>query len=305
MRRSLLLTLGHPDWWAMSLAAFLVRGGILVVALPVLALPSLAGLSTVVAPLLTGVVLGDSAIPPIVQLGGAAALLAAVVFATGLLGAWLDIALFSSASVALGTTAPTGRASLREGLNARLTPHVITILALGYSVFRIVTAGYDELTSPTSSPAPLAVRILARTPEAVVALVGAWIVAEALGGQALRRLVKGSPSRTAGGAILKAARDLLRPSGIAVLLVTNLAIIASGLLGWLAESAAWTRLADRLADGAAVFDLGLAMLEFIVAWLAGLLLLGVVLAWRSAAWTAESRRISVPRRVLAAAPEAG
>ena len=83
MRRSLLLTLGHPDWWAVSPAAFLVRGGILVVALPVLALPSLAGLSAVVAPLLTGVVLGDSSIPPIVLLAGAAALVSAVLFITG------------------------------------------------------------------------------------------------------------------------------------------------------------------------------------------------------------------------------
>ncbi len=305
MRRSLLLTLGHPDWWAMSLAAFLVRGGILLVALPVLALPSLAGLSTVVAPLLTGVVLGDSPIPPVVQLGAMAALLAAVVFVTGLFGAWLDIALFSSASAALGGAAPTGRVSLREALNARLTPHAITILALGYAVFRVVTAGYDELTSPTSSPAPLAVRIIARTPEAVVALLVAWIGAEALGGLALRRLVASGPPATAGRAIVRGARDLVRPGGLAVLLVTNLAVIAIAVAAWLATSAAWTRLADSLADGFAAVDLGFAMLGFIVAFLAGLLLLGVVLAWRSVAWTADSNRVSAPIGLLAPAPEPG
>jgi len=44
---------------------------------------------------------------------------------------------------------------------------------------------------------------------------------------------------------------------------------------------------------------GLALLAFMVAWVAGLLLFGVALAWRAAAWTAESIRISRPRIVPA------
>jgi hypothetical protein len=297
MRRSLLLTLGHPDWWAMSLAAFLVRGGILVVALPVLALPSLAGLSAVVAPLLTGIVLGDSSIPPIVLLAGAATLVSVALFVTGLVGAWLDVALFAEASAALGGIAPTGRASLRDALNARLTPHAITILALGFSLFRIVTAGYEELTSPTTSGAPLAIRILIRTPEAVAALVLAWIVAEAIGGLALRQYVLAGRPRGVGSAVVGGIRGLVRPSGLATFVVTNLVVLGIGLALWLATSATWIRLADRLADGAAATDLGPALLAFIVAWLAGLLLLGVALAWRATAWTAESVRISRPRSV--------
>jgi hypothetical protein len=299
MRRSLLLTLGHPDWWAMSLAAFLVRGGILVIALPMLALPSLAGLSTVVAPLLTGVVLGDSSIPPIVLFAGAAALVSAALFVTGLVGAWLDAALFAEGSAALGGIAPTGHASLRDALNARLTPHAITILALGFSVFRIVTAGYEELTSPTTSGAPLAIRILARTPEAVTALVLAWLIAEAVGGLALRRSVVDGGSRSVGAAVVGGIRGLVRPGGLVTLVITNLVVLGIGLALWLATSATWIRLADRLTDGASAQDLGLALLAFIVAWVAGLLLFGVALAWRAAAWTAESIRISRPRIVPA------
>jgi hypothetical protein len=303
MRRSLLLTLGHPEWWTMALAAFLVRGGILVIALPVLALPSLAALSAVVAPLLSGVALGDTSIPPIELFAGAAALVSAVVFVTGLVGAWLDIALFRAASEALGGAAATGRASLREALNARLTPHAITILALGFTVFRLVTAGYEELTSPTTSPAPLAVRIVGHAPEAVAALVLAWLVAEAVGGVALRRYVADGPPRTAGSAVVAGIRGFVRPAGLATLVATDVVVLGLGGVLWLATSTTWIRLADRLADGATALDLGVALLAFIVAWLAGLLLLAVALAWRSVSWTAESIRIARPLSAPAPVPE--
>jgi hypothetical protein len=303
MRRSLLLTLGHPDWWAMALAGFLVRGGIVVLALPVIAVPSLAALSTVVAPLLSGVVLGESPIPPVALFAVAAALVSAAVYITGLVGAWLEIALHAQASAALGGPPLAGHSSVREALNVRLTPHLITILALGFAVFRIVAAGYDELTSPTSSAAPLAFRILARAPEAVAGLVIAWAVAEAIGGLALRRHVADAPSRTAAGAVVDGVRGLLRPAAIAMLVVTDVVVFGLGIAVWLAASTAWTRLADRLADGATGLDLGVAMLAFLVAWLAGLLLFGVVLAWRAVAWSAASIRISRPRRASAPVTE--
>ena len=303
MRRSLLLTLGHPDWWATALAAFLVRGGILVIAIPVVALPSLAALSAVAAPLLSGVALGDSSIPSIALLASAAALVSAVVFVTGLAGAWLDVALVGEASEALGGTATTGRASLREALNARLTPHLITILALGFAVFRLVNAGYEELTSPTTSPAPLAARIVGHAPEAVAALVVAWLLAEAAGGLALRRYVADGPPRTAGAAVVAGIRGLARPSGIATLVVTDLIVLGLSLALWLAVSATWIHLADRVADGATVLELGAALLAFIVAWLAGLLLFGAALAWRAVSWTAVSIRIERPQSVAAAVSE--
>jgi hypothetical protein len=303
MRRSLLLTLGHPAWWAMALAAFLVRGGILVIALPVLALPSLAGLSAVVAPLLSGVALGDSSIPRIELLAGAAVLVSAVVFVTGLVGAWLEVALFTEASEALDGTAPTGGASLREALNVRLTPHTITILALGFAVFRLISAGYDEVTSPTTSPAPLAARIVAHAPEAVAALVGAWLVAEAVGGVALRRYVADGEPRTVGAAVVAGIRGVVRPGGIATLVITDVVVFGLGVALWLAGSATWIHLGDRLADGATALDLGVALLAFIVAWLAGLLLFGVTLAWRAVSWTAESTRIARPRSVPAPVSE--
>ena len=39
---ALVASLSHPAWWAMALAAFLVRGGILLILLPIVSLPTTA-----------------------------------------------------------------------------------------------------------------------------------------------------------------------------------------------------------------------------------------------------------------------
>jgi hypothetical protein len=249
--------------------------------------------------------LGDTAIPPIALLAGAAAVVSLIVFGTGLAGAWLDVALFRAASQALDRShpGPADRASLREALNARLTAHIATILVLGFVVLRLVDAGYEELTSPTISPAPLVARIVGHAPEAVAALVVVWLVAEAVGGLALRRHVADGPSRRAAGAVVAGLRAVIRPGGLATLVITDLVVLGLALAMWLAASGTWIGLGDRLADGASALDLGLALLAFIVAWLAGLLLLSVALAWRAVAWTAESLRIARPRSVPAAVNE--
>src|SRR5262249_50602490 len=50
MQAALRASLGRPQWWVMALAAFLVRGGIVVVLLPLVPLPSVSELSTALAP---------------------------------------------------------------------------------------------------------------------------------------------------------------------------------------------------------------------------------------------------------------
>jgi len=69
--------------------------------------------------------------------------------------------------------------------------------------------------------------------------------------------------------------------------VTDLTVVMVGIAVWVATSGTWTFLGDRLADGSAAPALGLGLLGFLVAWAAGLLLLGAALAFRAAAWTAE------------------
>ena len=128
----------------------------------------------------------------------------------------------------------------------------------------------------------------------------AWLVAEAVGGLALRRYVADGPPETAGAAVVAGVRGLFRPGGIATLVVTDVVVLGLSLALWLAASATWIRLADGVADGATAMELGMALLAFIVAWLAGLLLFGAALAWRAVSWTAESIRIARPRSAPAA-----
>ena len=53
LTRALLATLATPVTWPLALAAFLLRGGILVFTLPILVLPTPVGLGNVLAPTIT------------------------------------------------------------------------------------------------------------------------------------------------------------------------------------------------------------------------------------------------------------
>ena len=58
MQSALAATLTTPEWWAMALAAFLVRGGILLILLPIVALPTPTGLITDLSPPVEALLLG-------------------------------------------------------------------------------------------------------------------------------------------------------------------------------------------------------------------------------------------------------
>ncbi|MEA2606124.1 MAG: hypothetical protein QOI00_881, partial [Chloroflexota bacterium] len=55
---ALLAALGRPSWWILALAAFLVRGGIVLFVVAVVTLPSPLALSNVLGPIITPLYLG-------------------------------------------------------------------------------------------------------------------------------------------------------------------------------------------------------------------------------------------------------
>jgi hypothetical protein len=57
---SLLAVLATPASWVLALLSFLLRGGIVLVLLPVVTVPSAVGLGNVLGPALTDLVLGDT-----------------------------------------------------------------------------------------------------------------------------------------------------------------------------------------------------------------------------------------------------
>lgn len=286
MWAALVATLGRPSWWAMALAAFLVRGGFLLLLLPIVSLPTTAALITALAPTLETIYLGrPTAEGALVAVAVIGTLLAGLT-AAGLAGSWLDLALVREAAVdedvELGW-APSS-ASVVQAFAVRLTAHLPTAIALGYALVRFVTVAYDELTAPGSTDAPVAARVLARAPDAVLAIVLAWLAGETIGALAARRA---SAGLSVPRALLASLRQLLGARGLATLGLTIAVLVAVWLPFLLAAEGAWEYLRSRLLDGAGTLEVVAALLLLATTWVLGLAVVGACLAWRATAWTAE------------------
>jgi hypothetical protein len=289
MWAALVASLARPAWWAMALAAFLVRGGILLVILPIVSLPTTAGLTTALAPTLEAVYLGRPSLEGAVVAVAAIFLLLACLTAAGLTGSWLELALVREAArdedVDLGW-APV-RPSVLQALAIRLAAHLPTVLAVGYGLVRLVTVAYEEVTSPSTGGESVGFRVLARAPDAVLVVVGAWIAGETVGALAARRAWAGAP---AARALLESYRQLLDRRGVATLALTDSVLVALWLPFVLAAERAWEHVRGLLLQGADTMQLAAALVLLAATWVLGLAIVGAALAWRATAWTAEVRR---------------
>jgi hypothetical protein len=301
MLASLLVILPRPATWIVALAAFLVRGGLLVFLVPIVVLPSPVGLANIFGPTLTAFWLGGMSL-------GFAAIVAAIFAAFFLwlvIGGWVAAVterdligvVATDDELAGGRVLPHLSPGRRRGrvwriVILRLAGHIPLALALGYGSLRLVQATYRELTLPSDVLTPFAWRVIASAPDAVIGIVLAWTLGEIVGSLGARRLVLWGQSIDR--AYVGAWADLLRrPTGtIATYLVPTavLAVVAGPIA--LAAGLVWNALRVVLAeqrpdDAVPSF---LAMLAFIAIWSTGLLLAGLLAAWRSAAWTVEVMR---------------
>ncbi|HLX34249.1 MAG TPA: hypothetical protein VKR30_03290 [Candidatus Limnocylindrales bacterium] len=292
LRAALVATFGHPGWWVLSLAAFLIRGGILVILLPIVVPPTVAGLMSSLAPTIVGAVLIGGPNTPVGIVAFALALVGlAFVAIAGTLGAWFEGALVDStlADAALDDPdAVEDPGPSPRGLGtARLLPHVASAVVFVVAAKQIFDVAYTEATDPIAPSTPFLVRVLDQVPGQVLALVAVWLLAEAIGGLALREhlLEDGAGFERPLTAIGRAIRDLLRPRSILTLLVTDLGLLVIAIPGWLAAGRAWVELQALFADGSSFADLLTSELLFVAMLLGWLVLLGIGLAWRSVAAT--------------------
>lgn len=286
MLSALLATLARPEWWAMALAAFLVRGGFVLIVLPIVSVPTAAGLVTALSPVVEGVFFGGPSVEGV--LIGVAVLLVALagLAAAGLAGSWLDLALVREAAADedLETNWPPVRGSATDALAIRLIAHLPTVLALGYGLVRVLVVGYEEFTSPGDAGVPIADRVIGRVPDVVLIVVIAWLLGETVGTLAARRNAAGM---RAARALVASLRQVVRPRGLATL------VLSTGVLGGLfipfalASGLAWEHLRGFLLDGADTVDLAAAVVLLVATWVLGLSVVGAGLAWRATAWTAE------------------
>lgn len=291
---ALLASLTHPGWWALALAGFLIRGGWLVVVLPVLQLPTTAGIANAVAPTLVGFVFGGASTGFIVLVGVIAAAIIGWYLAGGVLGAWLELGLVRDA--AQDDELEDAPAPIHGGpwraLAVRSLAHVPTAVVMALGAPRLVEATYAELIAPGDPSLAVPLRVALRIPEIVAALGIAWLLGETLGGLAVRHLAWGAGVLES---VPRAIGSLFRASALATTVATTAVVVATLLGATLSVGVAWNELRILLADGGAERDVRVALVLFSLTWAVGLWLVAIATTWRSTAWTFEMARLRSAR----------
>src|SRR5262245_49864814 len=303
MQAAFAATLARPRWWVMALAAFLIRGGIVLILLPVVSLPSTAQITTAVAPSVATMLLGSPSLDGVFLVTLAVTLVVAALVVAALGGSWLDLALLRDASLdeALDLGWGPVRPSARRALAIRLAAHVPTLIALGFAVARLVGATYDEFMHMGDPSVSIAARIVLRVPDAVIILGIAWLLGEAVGAIAARRHAAGEST---GMALRNSVRQVAGPRGVATLGITT--IVLGGIVVPFVAAAgrSWEQLRAFLFNGADTVQLTAALLILVSTWVLGLVLLGAALAWRASAWTVGVAPVRAPAPVVPAVPGA-
>lgn len=290
---ALLTTLAAPTTWPMGLATFLLRGGVILVALPIVVLPSPVGLGNILAPTLMEVAF-QGVTPAIAALVGVlvGAFVAWVVLG-GLVAGALEAA---STSIVLRedvlappqaeqALAPTGSLVPARILGARVIAHVPTAMAFIWGSTRLGAVAYRELTSPLDVATPIVLRVIGGAPEAVAVTAALWAVGEIAGAIAVRGIV------TRDEGVLKALQGALyaiarRPIEVLCAFGIPLAGLLIVLLpAGLAASASWTAVQVALQRPDELLWATLLVVAFVGLWAVGLGLLAVMSAWRAAVWT--------------------
>jgi hypothetical protein len=299
LAEALLATLSTPATWPLALAAFLLRGGLLLVLLPIVVLPSPVSLGNVLGPALTTVVLSGVPVELAILVGAMG--LAAIVWVLG--GGLVAAALEAEGAriVAGRDDGPQRGTASERGISgqvalrifaARLVAHVPTSAAFVWAAARLVSVAYRELTSPSDIVSPIVWRVLRGAPEVIVVLGIIWMAGEIVGGLAARRIALGGVDvpRALGQAVVAMIRRPL----VALVGFWVPAIVLALVLLPSASAAALAWGAVRVAMGTSSNPIGsmLAVLVFVVLWTVGLLLIAVTTAWRAAVWSVAARSLA-------------
>ena len=308
---ALLITLATPATWPLALAAFLLRGGLLLVVLPIVVLPSPVGLGNLLAPTLMALVLGGGSVGVVLIVGTLALALAVWVVVGGLIAASLeaesarivardreDEGADDGASSHPAAPGPSRFGEASRVLAVRLLAHLPTGLAVVWGSARLVSLAYRELTSPFDVATPIALRVLRAAPEVIVAIAIVWTIGEIVGAIAARRIALGGAGavRALRDAVVSALRHPLPGLiGFGLPTLTLLLVLASSAL---AAAAAWETVRVAMRSSGDPFSAAATVVLFVAVWIGGLLLIGVTSAWRAAVWSVAHRDLERGRHEL-------
>ncbi len=309
---ALLTTLATPATWPLGLASFLLRGGFLIVLLPIVVLPSPVGLGNLLAPILMTVVFQGVSL----EVAGVAIIVALAVAAWIVVGGLVAAAVEAEGAriVARDEDVVEGHVTLTEGperriaavlpgrravpgriLAARIAAHAPSGVALLWGAIRLIDVAYAELTRPVDVTLPILLRVFAGAPEVVAVLAVAWVFGEVVGGLAARRIALDDAD--VGTALREAVAASFRHplAVVAAFVVPTVGLVFVVATSSIAATVAWSavrvtmRSSDELVLGT------LAVLLFVCLWTVGLLLIAVTAAWRAAVWSLAHRDLWPPR----------
>jgi hypothetical protein len=319
-----LVTLARPASWATGLAGFLAGGGVVLLALPILTLPTMTGIQNTLGGPVSSLAFGGASPTLLLVIAGLIAGGAALLLAGTWIGAWaeragIEATLETARDEGLDTVAgsgpglagaagddeaPLGRAGALAGepgtariVLLRLLSLVPVAAALGLAWPSIYAATYRELFVPGDVAVPVEIRVLLAIPGVAVGLVLAWLLSDTAAALGVRHLVLGR--RGVAGALLAGWAQLLRRPHRAI----ATAVVGLGLPGLPAALAllgavmAWDRAREALLGGRDALTVFVPVVLLVATWLVALVLAGAGAAFRSAAFTFEARHRIAPRRV--------
>jgi hypothetical protein len=292
------VTLVRPASWAFGLLAFLVGGGLVLAAWPILVLPTPTGLQNSLGNPISSLVFGAPSATLLVMLVGGLAAALAVLAGALLMGAWAErqlIAIAVDGAAEEGIVAP---APDLDGAPGIVRIAVVRLLALAPVAVALLLAWrpvydvtYRELILPDNLATPLPIRVLGDVPWVLIGIAVAWLLGDAAAAVGVRRLV--IERRPVLVAWLLGWGDLIRrphrviPTalvGVSVLLLLTVPALLAAAVGW-------TRVRDVVLEGRDLTTTLVALLTWVGTWLGALVLAGIGQAFRSATWTLE-----LPRR---------
>lgn len=273
-----------PGAWPIGILGFLVRGGVVVLALAILTLPSPVGVGTILGPAVvsTGRIEG-----PLRSLLIVATTAFAVVVAVAVLLAAVAQALLHERWGMRGAAA--GRAAVGRLAAGEILALVPLGAVMAVTLARVVDDVRSELLLPGDLTVSFAARVVARSALPLGVLVVALLVTEALDGLISRRVVVRDRRPLTGLHALASVVGTAVVGWLATLVVLVPGLVLIGAT-WDAAHVAWSRLSGAMLGSADAALAVVATMALVAVWVGVMLLCGIASLVRAHLWTS---RVSV------------
>jgi hypothetical protein len=308
-------TRSDPTLWLLGALSFCLRGGIVLLLLPIVWVPTPVLLSIFLAPYLTSSGPSASAIPVLAASGVVAMGLVVAAIAVAALA---DVAAFERVSTNPATAEVRGgrtafrlegrrRAAAALGLiSLTLIALVPIVAALVPLSMRVIAAATSELELPTQVDVPFVVTVLGRTAPGVILFIGIVLVVDLFVSLASRELLAARYGFRAGDSrvgplsslALGTARLARRPARtIVIWLLTWLITVAGVVAAVAALTVSWNLVREVLFSGVddspsgVLWGIGARLVAVGLLgaiWIGGVTLCGIASSLRGALWTIQS-----------------